>query len=250
MKQATTETYFNKHTPWYGAGTFGHVIKYLRARATPNCSLLDVGCATGDLLCALREQTPISTLAGLDVAENYLAQCRQKSACRQLYLGEINNSAVVTQIGQQFNYVTMGSVLHHVVGKTRRGSRALARQSLQNAWELVAPGGALAVVEPCFTPSFPMTVLFYTKRFFSLFTHDRITLLRRFDNNIGPPVVAYLLPRQLRAMCAGLPGSEIVHDTEELGTLTRGWKWVGIRKRTLHTLIIQKDLSGDTHATP
>lgn len=236
-----TEVYFNTHTPWYGAGTFGHVIKYLRARATAESTLLDIGCATGDLLLALRRRTPIREIAGLDVAENYLAQCREALPNCQLHLGEINDPALPLQIGRQFNYVTMGSVLHHVVGKTRRGSRKLAMHSLQNAWELVAPGGALAVVEPCFTPSFPMTALFYTKRFFSSFTHNRIILLRRFDNNIGPPVVAYLLPRQLRALCAALPGGEIVLDKESPGTVTPGWKRLGIRRRLLLTLIIEKE---------
>jgi len=236
-----TEAYFNKHTPWYCAGTFCHVVKYLSAHATAQDSLLDIGCARGDLLRALHERSPIQQFAGLDVAENYLAQCKESLPDCALHLGAIDNPAVVERIGRRFDYVTIGSVLHHVVGKTRRGSRTLAKRSLRNAWELVAPGGALAVVEPTFTPAFPLTILFYVKRFFASFTRERIILLRRFDNNIGPPVVAYLLPRQLRAMCAALPGGEIILDKETPGTVTRSWKLMGIRNRLLVTIIIRKE---------
>jgi len=139
-----------------------------------------------------------------------------------------------------FDYVTVGSVLHHIVGRTRRRSRALAAQALQNAWSLVAPGGILAVVEPTFSPSISMTALFYVKRFFARFTGDRIVLLKRFDNNIGPPVVSYLLPRQLRALCAALPDGDIVLEEAEEGTITGGWKLLGIRQRLLITLAIQR----------
>jgi len=237
-----TETYFNTHTPWYGDKTFGRVRVFLRSRATTESSLLDVGCADGELLLGLRRRISFpGELAGLDVAENYLAQCRTVLPDCKFYLGAIDDPNVVQTIGRQFTYVTMGSVLHHVVGKTRRASRNLATQSLQNAWALVAPGGALAVVEPTFTPAFPMTMLFYLKRFFSIFTKNRIVLLNRFDNNIGPPIVAYLLPKQLYAMCQALPGGQIVSEKQVPGTVTPGWHRLGIRKRILLTLIIQKD---------
>jgi hypothetical protein len=72
---------------------------------------------------------------------------------------------------------------------------------------LLKPGGYLVIAEPTFAPSAPLGALFWAKSLTARLTSRRLPI-GGYWNNIGPPVVSYHSPDQLRTLVARLPPAE------------------------------------------
>ena len=233
-----TERYFETLTPTYSPRRYRPVLKFLRQDARKSSSLLDVGCGSGNVLAMMRKGTRVDELAGLDVSARYLAQCESNVPGCQTYEGSIVDASLANEIGRQYRYVLVGAVLHHLVGRTRRRSRDLTRQALENAWALVEPGGALILMEPTFRPRWVMWCLFHAKRVVGRLTSRRVPLLG-YWNNIGEPVVSYYSHVEIEVAIARL-GGELVLARKETRRLPFMWRLAGLTERADSVLILRK----------
>ncbi len=210
-RDAGTEAYFDAWTPEYDAARFARAAEWIRRLAGEGSSLVDVGCGSGNVLAYLRDATGLRHLAGLDVSPRYLEQARERVGC-ETHQGSILDPEVVERLGGRFDFAVLGAVLHHLVGRTRRASRARARLALAHSLSLVRPGGHVLVLERVLSPSWMMDVVFYVKTLAVKITSRRLELFDQW-NNLGAPVVSYYTKEEVRQMVAEDPRAELLDES-------------------------------------
>jgi SAM-dependent methyltransferase len=213
LKDAATAAYFDAYIPEYSLERLAHVVDFLRRRAAPEASLIDLGCGTGNTLAELQAATPVADVAGLDVSARCLARTRERLGC-VTYHGSIFDPGIVDAVGRRFDFALLAAVLHHLIGRTRTESRRYAQRALENAARLLLPGGHLLVLEPIFYPPRAMDAVFYVKKAVSRVTTHRVPILG-YWNNIGAPVVSYYTNEELEEMVTSVDGLEIVERHAE-----------------------------------
>ena len=241
VRDSETEAYFDAHTPEYDARRFALVAERIRALAGEGSSLLEVGCGTGNVLAYLREVTGVRQLAGLDVSARCLERARERLGC-ETHLGSLLDDELVGRLAERFDFAIVGAVLHHLIGATRRASRALARQGMANALSMVRPGGHLFVLEPVFYPSVTMDLVFYVKKLAMKVTSGRIEIFDRW-NNLGAPVTSYYTNEQLRRMAEADPRAEVVDLRATPARITALQRAVMIYRREDTTLELRRRLA-------
>jgi 2-polyprenyl-3-methyl-5-hydroxy-6-metoxy-1,4-benzoquinol methylase len=232
-----TVEYFNKEAPEYSLGRFEYAIRFIQSHGDENSSFLDVGCGVGNILELVRNQTSVSEVAGIDVAETVLAKARERLGC-DTYLGSIVDSESIESIPKQYDFVLIASVVHHLVGDTRGLSVRNAQVAVTNTLKLTKPGGYVILYEPGIYPEWTGAALFQTKRLVTKFTTKRVQLLDKW-NNIGAPVISYYTDEQLQRMIGELPDVRIVDVHVEDAHVNFLWRVAGIRRRINTTIIIQ-----------
>ncbi|MFO8006625.1 MAG: class I SAM-dependent methyltransferase [Candidatus Brocadiia bacterium] len=223
MSDTRTRDYFESFTPHYAPERFEFAIRFLQQHGAPDQALLDVGCGDGATMYQIARRTPLHRLTGLDLSGKYLRKARDLVACETLE-GSILDEETLDRVHGRYDYCTLGAVLHHVVGKTRRESYRLATRCLANAARALKPGGYLMVFEPTHGPAWLMTVLFWVKRLVGSLVSGRLEILSRWAN-IGRPVVSYYTPDQLQRMFDNIGSLRVVHtekvDESRMGFLIR-----------------------------
>jgi SAM-dependent methyltransferase len=210
LDRATAE-YFDRHLPEYGVERLEPAADFIRRHASPGSSLVDLGCGAGNTLAYLKETTGITDVGGVDVSKRLLERAHDELGCTT-YHGSIFDRDFVLGLGRRFDFAVLAAVLHHLIGRTRKESRTLARRALANSADLLEPGGHLVVHEPTFSPSLAMDAVFYVKKVVSGVAPRRVAIGGSW-NNIGAPVVSYYTNDQLLEMVRGTPGLEVVATT-------------------------------------
>ena len=241
VRDAATEAYFDERTPEYDAGRFGLAAEWI-GRGGPEVSLVDVGCGSGNVLAYLREATGVRRLAGLDVSPRYLEQARERTGC-ETHLGSILDAEVVERLAGRFDFALLGAVLHHLIGATRRASRARARLALAHALTLVRPGGHVIVLEPVFYPRRMMDLVFWAKKATTTLTSRRIELFDQW-NNLGAPVVSYYTNEELREMVAQDPRARLLELQSTPAYLSPLQRRLFIHRREDTTLVVRREPGG------
>jgi SAM-dependent methyltransferase len=237
-RDAGTEAYFDTRTPEYDPARFAPAAEWIRRLGSADSSLLDVGCGNGNVLQYLRAAAGLRRLAGVDVSARCLDQARQRAGC-ETHLGSILDADLVRRLEGRYDFVVLGAVLHHLVGATRRASRARARVALSHAVSLLRPGGHLLVVEPVFYPPWMMDVVFYAKKAAVTLTARRLELFGPW-NNLGAPVVSYYTNEELRGMAADDPRAELLELRSAPAHLPLLQRAAFIRRREDATLVIRR----------
>ena len=232
-----TVEYFNKEAPEYSLGRFEYATRFIDSKAGQHSSFLDVGCGVGNILELVRNQTPVSEVAGIDVAETVLAKARERLGC-DTYLGSILDTDCIDGIPKQYDFVLIASVIHHLVGDSRSLSVRNAQVAVTNTLKLTKPGGYVILYEPGIYPEWTGAALFHTKRLVTRFTTKRVQLLDKW-NNIGAPVISYYTDEQLKRMIGELSDARIVDVHVEDAHVNFLWRMAGIRRRINTTIIIQ-----------
>lgn len=190
-----TQAYFDNFVPHYRPERFDFAINFLNQLPTENLSLLDIGCGDGATLAMIKQSTGIRQLTGLDISPNYLAKARNSVNCETIE-GSILDDKVAEKLQGKYDICTLGAVIHHLIGNTRRESRELGSLCVKNAMRLLRPGGRLIIFEPTYTPKLMMDLVFWIKKTCVRFTGHRIEILRSWAN-LGEPVVSYYTPQEL-----------------------------------------------------
>jgi 2-polyprenyl-3-methyl-5-hydroxy-6-metoxy-1,4-benzoquinol methylase len=185
---AHTTDYFDSHLHNYSAKRLRFVFDSLNRVAKPGQSLVDIGCGTGNILAHFEKETRLE-LCGIDASSACLKKAAEVSRCETLQ-GSIIDDRFVSSIGRRFDFAILAAVLHHVIGKTRVESRALAKKAITNALCLLKPHGMLFILEPTFEPRISMDLVFWIKRAITTITSNRV-MIGGYWNNIGAPVVSY-----------------------------------------------------------
>ena len=215
MKQSTlvlgeddkTLDYFDRYTPPYDPKRFQFAIDYLCQNAKPEQTLLDIGCGDGATLGLLKQTTPVQNFCGLDISANYLRKAEELLQCKTIE-GSILDDDLVQKHAGQFDYCTLGAVIHHLIGKSRRESFEFATRCMRNSYTLLRPGGSLIIFEPTFTPAWLMTVAFWIKKLVTQISSSRVEVGGKWAN-LGQPIVSYYTSQQILALANQLPEAQI-----------------------------------------
>ncbi len=205
-----TVAYFDDHIPEYGSTRLRYAAEYLSRNATPDSSLIDLGCGVGNTLAYLAENTPIKNLAALDVSQNCLTQTEKRLGCETV-LGSVVDTGIAERLRAHYDYAVVAAVLHHLVGRTRTESRENAMTAVRNALTMLKPGGVLIVHEPVLRSKPAMFGLFHTKRAVARISGNRRVPVLGYWGNVGAPVVSYYSDRELQGMIATAGGRVVEH---------------------------------------
>lgn len=214
-----TVKYFDEHAPEYSIERFAFAARAIGERATPESSLVDLGCGAGNTLAHLKATTKISDVVGVDVSETLLARTRDQVGC-PVHRASIIDSNLPAVVGRRFDFAVVAAVLHHLIGPTRRASRAHARAAIANALELLEPGGYLVILEPVWYPRIAMDGVFYVKKALSSISSRRVFVGDHYWANLGAPVVSYYGNEELVEMIE-TRGARIVDREIEPASLGR-----------------------------
>jgi SAM-dependent methyltransferase len=159
-------------------------------------------------------------VVGVDVSEGLIERCREHVDC-PVHLASIIDPDLATIVGRTFDVAVVAAVLHHLIGPTRKRSRAHARAAIRNALSLLNPGGQMVVVEPSFSPRLAMDAVFYVKKALSSVTDRRVFVGHNYWTNFGAPVVSYYGNHELQSMIEQEGGRVVARDInpESLGRL-------------------------------
>jgi 2-polyprenyl-3-methyl-5-hydroxy-6-metoxy-1,4-benzoquinol methylase len=102
--------------------------------------ILEVGCSVGNLSDAYRGIEGIS-YTGVDVDHSAIAVARIRFSTRSNFRFETVPVRELSKRGEQFDYVVVAGVLHHVSDKT-------AIDIISSSWNVTAPGGVMITSEP------------------------------------------------------------------------------------------------------
>ncbi|HSD66309.1 MAG TPA: class I SAM-dependent methyltransferase [Vicinamibacteria bacterium] len=236
---AGTVAYFDARTPEFDAASrFAPAAEWIRRLAAEDGSLVEIGCGNGNVLGYLRDATGLRRLAGIDVSPRSLEQARARVGC-ETHEGSILDEALVERLAGRFDFAVLGAVLHHLVGRTRRASRARARLALAHALSLVRPGGHVIVHEPAFHPPWAMDLVFYAKTLAVRLTSRRLALFGPW-NNLGAPVVSYYTNEELRGMATEDPRAELLDLTSVPAYLPFLQRAAFITRREDATLVLRR----------
>ncbi len=116
-KDTATRDYFDQEVPRYGQNRFKFAVRFLNEHASPDATLIDVGCGAGKTLALLKQHTGIKNFIGLDVSSSSLEATARATGADTLH-GSILQEAFVVANENRFDYAVLGAVLHHVIEKT------------------------------------------------------------------------------------------------------------------------------------
>jgi SAM-dependent methyltransferase len=213
-----TVRYFDTEHPEYSVKRLSFAAQAIAERTDTGSSLVDLGCGAGNTLAYLVEATGVRDVVGVDVSTRLLERCREVVDC-PVYRGSIVDDDLATLLGRTFDVAVVAAVLHHLIGRTRAGSRAHARAAIRNALGLLNPGGHLVIVEPILYPRLAMDAVFYIKKALSSVTDRRIFFGDHYWTNFGAPVVSYYGNLELQKMVEDEGGRIVARDIdpEQLG---------------------------------
>jgi SAM-dependent methyltransferase len=190
-----TKSYFNDLTPHFSPNRYNFALDYINQHADNTTKLIDIGCGDGSTLLLIKENSRICNLTGMDISEQYLNKAKMNVQCNTIQASILDND-IIQQYRDHYDFCILGAVLHHIIKKTRKSSYRAVHRAIKNSLELLKNDGYLIIFEPTLRPKFLMDVIFYIKKFFSLFTSNRIELGFRWLN-IGLPIVSYYTKSQI-----------------------------------------------------
>lgn len=238
MEDLKTVEYFNKFTPEYSLGRFDYTIDFLNKYAKREHILADIGCGNGNILDYIKQRTLLHKFIGIDISTKYLEQVKQRLNC-QTYCGSILDEDFLYSQNIQCDFVVMGAILHHLVGKSRKQSWNNAQISIRNALILLKKNGYLIIHEPMFYPHCVMTVVFLTKMIISHLVSGRITIFGPW-NNIGEPIVSYYTNEKLKSFFSSLPNVQLFDENIIETRFNKLLRLFLITRRTDTTFILKK----------
>jgi len=113
--------YFDRFTPNYDPERTHFILEDFRHRNNVN-SVLDVGCGDGATLKYLGDRFKGLSLHGVDPSRSYIERARSVSEISSATVGSILDGLPEELQECRYDAVIMASVLHHLVGTTRKDS--------------------------------------------------------------------------------------------------------------------------------
>lgn len=233
------QEYFDAHLHEYSSKRIKGVAREIELllHGRTNISICDVGSGTGSNLHKLKDQLNTSRCVAFDISKKSLEKISERYPMIETKQLSILDEGELTKYVETFDVVLLAAVLHHLVGSTPRESVNHAKAGLHNALSLVKPGGLLIVLEPVFSPSWAMKILFYIKKMLTSVSNRRVAI-GGYWNNIGAPLVMMYSESQVTSMISSLRTARLASSLNTKGKL--GWVKFIISKQDV-AFFIEKD---------
>ena len=163
------KSYFEKHSHHHAyhrdassyAQTMESITQILGSRPL---NILDVGCGDGSFISGLNKSGIEGKFIGIDLSHNLVVDAsRDVKKSADLLVGDGFNLPFRREV--KFDAIHLDSVLHHIIGKTRRESKQLARNFLTFLRERLSEHGVIIVEElhflSFFFPELTSSIIFY-----------------------------------------------------------------------------------------
>ena len=141
-------------------------LSFIRMDKRKNKKFLDIGGGSGIFVQTLLGNLNDIEISIVDPSEKMLEMVNDKRIKK--YHGQLPNPLNIP-LSQNFDYILLRQVLHHITGKTIKNSRQNVSESLKTIKEILDAKGFLLIHEIYFEsyiiPSFSRTIIFYLLKF-------------------------------------------------------------------------------------
>jgi SAM-dependent methyltransferase len=152
MSSDDVKNYFNMHDHDYGhdkdpsfyidLSNFVHRIK-----RSDGLRILDVGCGSGSFIKALIECGTTAHFVGIDLSEKMIERAKSKLKDHDVELYVMDVNQIRRHIPIKYNVIHLGSVLHHLIGRTQGQSKKLAEETIKALVDMLENQGVLIIEE-------------------------------------------------------------------------------------------------------
>lgn len=135
----------------------GHIIiEFINKHSNADQSILEVGGGNGNFLDNVFRYTPVRRLTNLEITHTYAKYQINKNA--------IFINGTVTQLpfkNNSFDFVVARSVLHHLIGSSRKKSKENCRIAVSEMMRITKDGGYICIGEMYNKYAFFSSIVFY-----------------------------------------------------------------------------------------
>ena len=121
---------------------------------------------------------------------------------------------------RSFEWVVVKNLLHHLVGRTRRESKAYAKRAVEELTRVTKDGGYIIILDQYNRHRLFSSVIFYLTLFFSVFSIGFKSFGWGKD-----VIVSFLTPDETRSFLTGAGDVEMVFSKENRLDVSKKWKY-------------------------
>ena len=140
------------------------IIKFIKNTSNSKSSILEIGGGSGYMLDLINEETGITNLYNCEI----VSEVYKKQANNNIKLIQGNVLDLPFE-DDNFDYVILKNLLHHLVGKTRKSSKENVKKAIQEIKRVVKNNGYIIILEQFNDNLIFSSILFYLTLFISVF---------------------------------------------------------------------------------
>jgi len=206
------------------------MIDFIRSHASSEDKILEVGGGSGAFLDLVLENTSILETYNMELVYDTYRKQVNGGICL------IGGNALDLPFGDRsFEWVVVKNLLHHLVGRTRRESKAYAKRAVEELMRVVKDGGYVIILEQYNRHRLFSSVIFYLTLFFSVFGIGFKSF--GWGKNV---IVSFLSPDEIRNLLRESGKVEMVLSRENRLDVSRKLKYTLLMSDIGRLLVIGK----------
>jgi len=162
--EAQKEEYFNRNSL-----IFDYLLQreeFLNVVNSKNAKILDVGCGSGPLLESLNIKFPGNELYGVDITPSLIEYAKEH---RKGINFKVGSAYKLPFEDNYFDVVIAETLLHHLIGKTRKASKRLMESALNEMIRVCKHNGLICIRELVVSHKFQSNLIFTVTRILAEF---------------------------------------------------------------------------------
>jgi SAM-dependent methyltransferase len=184
------KSFFEKHTHHHAyhrdpSSYLDIIDKIKKTLVTDQLNILDLGCGDGSFMRALARSGVKGNFVGIDLSYNMVSQALRESERGSTGLLVADGFNLPIQAEIRFDLIHIDSVLHHLISKSRRGSRKLAEKFIMLLHDRLSENGVILVEEMYYVsfvfPEFTSATIFYGLKLINILGIDFSKIRNEFQ---------------------------------------------------------------------